>query len=130
MDSGSFDSLARNTLFLLRYAGTIVVGLLCLRVGLHAARSIGGERDRQTLDSLLTTQLTPAEIIRDKWWGSLLTGRWMFAWLVVNWCLGMLLFALHPIALPVLIVETIVYAAFAVSLGMYCAARFKRRAMR
>src|SRR4051812_1337080 len=43
-----FEHLAGRTLFLLRYPGTLIVGLLCLRVGLHAARSIGGERDRQT----------------------------------------------------------------------------------
>ncbi|HEY1378017.1 MAG TPA: ABC transporter permease [Gemmataceae bacterium] len=119
----NFEALASRTLFLLRYAGTFVVGLLCLRVGLHAARSIGGERDRQTLDSLLTTQLTPAEIVRDKWWGSLLAGRWVLLWLVVHWCLGMMPFALHPLALVALVVEAVVYAMFAASLGMYCAAR-------
>ena len=122
LDNG-FDTLVSRTLFLLRFPGTLIVGLLCLRVGLHAARSIGGERDRQTLDSLLTTQLTPAEIIRDKWWGSLLAGRWVFVWLLVHWCLGMLPMALYPLALPVLVLETLVYAAFAASLGMYCAAR-------
>ncbi len=120
----NFNQLASRTLFLLRYPGTLVVGLVCLRVALHAARSIGSERDRQTLDSLLTTQLRPAEIVRDKWWGSLLAGRWLLLWLVVNWCMGMIPFALHPLALPVLVVETLVYAAFAASLGMYCSVRF------
>ena len=119
-----FDTLVSRTLFLLRFPGTLVVGLLCLRIGLHAARSIGGERDRQTLDSLLTTQLTPTEIIRDKWWGSLLAGRWIFVWLLIHWCLGMVPLALHPLALPLLVLETLVYAAFAASLGMYCAVRF------
>jgi hypothetical protein len=119
-----YDSLSAGALWLLRYVGTFVVGLLCLRVALHAARSVGGERDRQTLDSLLTTQLTPAEIVRDKWWGGLLTGRWVFGWLVLHWCLGVLVFAVNPLMVPVLAVETLVFAAFAVSLGMYCAARF------
>jgi ABC-type transport system involved in multi-copper enzyme maturation permease subunit len=116
------STLSRNTLFLVRFAGTAVVSLLCLRVALHAARSIGGERDRQTLDSLLTTQLTPGEIVHDKWWGSLLVGRWVFVWLLVHWCLAMLTFALHPLALMALVIETFVYAAFAASLGMYFAA--------
>jgi ABC-type transport system involved in multi-copper enzyme maturation permease subunit len=117
-------TLMAGTLFLLRYVGTFVVGLLCLRVALHAARSIGGERDRQTLDSLLTTQLTPAEVIRDKWWGSFLAGRWVFLWLLIHWGLGTIPFALNPILVPVLVLETCVYAAFAASLGLYCAARF------
>jgi ABC-type transport system involved in multi-copper enzyme maturation permease subunit len=117
----SFGELSRRTLFLVRVGGTAVVGLLCLRIALHAARSIGGERDRQTLDSLLTTQLTPSEIVRDKWWGSLLLGRWLFIWLVVHWCLSMMTFALHPLALVVLVIETVIYAAFAASLGIYFA---------
>jgi hypothetical protein len=121
-----FGSLSSRTLFLLRFVGTFVVGLLCLRVAMHAARSIGGEQDRQTLDSLLTTQLTPAEIVRDKWWGSFLAGRWVFLWLLVHWCLGMMPFALHPFALVFLVMETLIYAAFAVSLGMYCAAWFPK----
>ena len=91
---------------------------------MHAARSVGSERDRQTLDSLLTTQLRPAEIIGGKWWGSFLSGRWIFVWLVIHWCLGMLPFALYPLAIPLLMLETIVYAAFAASLGLYCSVRF------
>jgi ABC-type transport system involved in multi-copper enzyme maturation permease subunit len=115
--------LVEGTSFLLRYVGTFIVGLLCLRVGLQAARSIGGERERGTLDSLLTTQLTPAEIVRDKWWGAFLAGRWVFLWLVIHWCLGMLPFALHPLAVPALMIETMVYAAFATSLGLFFAVR-------
>lgn len=118
-----YQDLSSGALWLLRYVGTFIVGLLCLRVALQAARSIGGERDRQTLDSLLTTQLRPAEIVRDKWWGAFLAGRWVFVWLLVHWCLGVLFAALHPLLLPVLVVETAVYAAFAAGLGMYCAAR-------
>jgi ABC-type transport system involved in multi-copper enzyme maturation permease subunit len=120
----NYGTLMYATLWLLRYVGTFVVGLLCLRVALHAARSIGGERDRLTLDSLLTTQLTPAEILRDKWWGSFLAGRWLFVWLLVHWGFGIIPFALNPILLPVLVLETLVYAAFAASLGTYCAVRF------
>src|SRR5262249_46581144 len=37
--------------------------------------------------------------------------------------LGMMPFALHPLALVALVVEAVVYAMFAASLGMYCAAR-------
>jgi ABC-type transport system involved in multi-copper enzyme maturation permease subunit len=121
LDNLGFSNLTTNTLFLLRYVGTFVVGLLCLRIAMHAARSIGGERDRQTLDSLLTTQLNPGEIILDKWWGSLLSGRWMFLWLLINWCLGMLPLALHPLAVPVLVLETMVYTTFAASLGIFFA---------
>jgi ABC-type transport system involved in multi-copper enzyme maturation permease subunit len=120
----SYHDLANWTILLLRFGGTLVACVLCLRVALHAARSIGQERDRQTLDSLLTTDLTPGEIVRDKWWGSLLVGRWVLVWLLIHWGLGVLALALHPLAVPWLVIECVVYAAFAASLGMYCAARF------
>jgi ABC-type transport system involved in multi-copper enzyme maturation permease subunit len=118
-----FHAFVGGTMFLLRFVGTFVVGLLCLRVGMQAARSIGGERDRGTLDSLLTTQLAPAEIIRDKWWGCFLAGRWLFVWLAIHWCLAAVLFLLNPLAVVALAVETVVYAAFATSLGLFFAAR-------
>src|SRR5205823_2867122 len=106
----------------LRYAGPLVAFGLCLRVVLHAARSIGQERDRQTLDSLLTTDLTPDEIVRDKWWGSYLTGRWGLLWLASHWSLCALVLALSPLAVPLLVAESVVYTTFFVSLGMLCAA--------
>jgi ABC-type transport system involved in multi-copper enzyme maturation permease subunit len=123
LDGSTFVGLATRTGFLLRYPGTLVVGLLCLRVGMQAARSIGGERERQTLDSLLTTQLTPDEIVRQKWWGSLLAGRRVFFWLLIQWGLATAFLALHWVSLAALVVETLVFAGFAVSLGMYCGAR-------
>jgi ABC-type transport system involved in multi-copper enzyme maturation permease subunit len=119
-----FGQLTTWTLVALRYGGTLVAFGLCLRVALHAARSIGQERDRQTLDSLLTTDLTPEEIVRDKGWGSYLSGRWVLLWLLIHWGLGMLAFALHPLALVLLLAECLVFAAFFAGLGMYFAARY------
>jgi hypothetical protein len=124
MLESNFGRLADYTLVALRFGGTLVAVGLLLRVTLHAARSIGQERDRDTLDSLLTTELTANEIVRDKWWGSYLCGRWVLLWLLIHWGLGLLPFALHPLALLLLLVECLVYGAFFVSLGMYCAARF------
>jgi ABC-type transport system involved in multi-copper enzyme maturation permease subunit len=123
LDQG-FERLSDWTLSVLRYGGTLVTVGLCLRVALHAARSIGQERDRQTLDTLLTTDLTPDEIVRDKWWGSYLSGRWVFVWLLIHWGLGAMALALDPLGIPLLLAECLVYAAFFVSLGMYCAARW------
>jgi hypothetical protein len=118
-----FEQLSTYSLTALRFGGTLVAGLLLIRVTLHAARSIGQERDRQTLDSLLTTELTPAEIVRDKWWGSYLSGRWVLLWLLIHWGLGMMAFALSPLAAVLLLAECLVFGAFAVSVGMYCTAR-------
>jgi ABC-type transport system involved in multi-copper enzyme maturation permease subunit len=120
-----FDRLTGWFHLALVFGGTLVAGILLLRVGAHAARSIGSERDRQTLDSLLTTLLRPDEIIRDKWWGSLFAGRWVFVWLLVHWGLGLLAMAVHVLAVPFLIAEVAVYGAFMVSLGLYCSTRYR-----
>ncbi|MFO0807888.1 MAG: ABC transporter permease subunit [Gemmataceae bacterium] len=122
----SFSKLASYTLLGLRYGGTLVACGLIVRVGLQAARSIGSERDRETFDSMMTTALEPDEIVNGKWWGSFLSGRWMVVWLLVHWGLGVLALAVSPFAVPLLILGVLVFAAFAVSLGMFCAAHFPR----
>jgi ABC-type transport system involved in multi-copper enzyme maturation permease subunit len=56
----------------------LVTGGVCLAllgVAVHAAGSISGERERHTLDSLLTTPLTRGEILFAKWLGSILSVR-------------------------------------------------------
>jgi ABC-type transport system involved in multi-copper enzyme maturation permease subunit len=119
-----FDRLTGWFYLGLAYGGTLVAGVLLLRVGAQAARSIGSERDRQTLDSLLTTLLPREEIVRDKWWGSLLSGRWVFVWLLVHWGIGMVAMALNYLAVPLLVAEVVAFSAFMVSLGLFCSARF------
>ena len=85
LDNG-FSNLSTYTVVFLKLAGTLVACLLCIRVGLQAARSIAAERERETLDSLLTTALTPGEIVSGKWWGAFLNCRWILVWLAVHWC--------------------------------------------
>lgn len=122
----SIDSFHRlSTWFYLglAYGGTLVAGVLLLRVGAQAARAIGSERDRQTLDSLLTTLLPREEIIGDKWTGSLLSGRWVFVWLLVHWGIGMLALAINYFAVPLLVAEVVTFCAFMVSIGLYFSTR-------
>lgn len=122
----SFSKLASYTLMAVRYGGTLVACGLIVRVGLQAARSIGAERDRETFDSLMTTELEPREVVSGKWWGALLSGRMVMLWLLVHWGLGALALAVSVWAIPLLICATTAFAAFAVSLGMWCAARYRR----
>jgi ABC-type transport system involved in multi-copper enzyme maturation permease subunit len=122
----SIDNFSRLTTWFyhgLAFGGTLVSGVLLLRVGAQAARAIGSERDRQTLDSLLTTLLSRGEIIRDKWRGALLSGRWVYVWLMVHWGIGMLAMAVSYLAVPLLAAEVVAFSAFMVSLGLYCSAR-------
>src|SRR5262249_39086416 len=71
--------LARNTTVWVRIVGTMVASLLLMTIAVRAANSVTGERDRRTLDELLTTPLSSFSILFAKWLGSVCSVRW--AWL-------------------------------------------------
>jgi ABC-type transport system involved in multi-copper enzyme maturation permease subunit len=121
---GGFTNLSEYTILFLRLAGTLVACLLCIRVALQAARSIAAERERETLDSLLTTALTPNEIVAGKWWGAFLNCRWILLWLLVHWGLGVLVLSMTWYSVPLLLIEVLIFAAFSVGVGMVCAVVF------
>jgi ABC-type transport system involved in multi-copper enzyme maturation permease subunit len=117
--NASWKELGETVNLWLRVAGTLVACLLLMTIGVRAASSVSGERDRQTLDSLLTTPLGPSAILGAKWLGSLLSVRWAVLWLAVIWAIGLATGGLHPLALPVLVLAWLVYAAFAAMLGLW-----------
>src|SRR5712692_7037532 len=101
-----------------RSVGTIVASLVLLGIGIRAAGAVSGEREKQTLDNLLTTPLATKEILFAKWLGSMLSVRWAFLWLCVIWSLGALTGGLDASCLPWLVVTWFVHAAFMASLGL------------
>jgi ABC-type transport system involved in multi-copper enzyme maturation permease subunit len=102
-----------------RTIGTLVACLLLLAVAVRAAGSISGERDRQTLDALLTSPLDSNKILFGKWLGSVLSVRWACLWLGLIWGLGLMTRGLHPLAVPVLVSAWLVYAAFLATVGVW-----------
>jgi hypothetical protein len=102
-----------------RSVGTIVASLVLLGIGIRAAGAVSGERDKQTLDSLLTSPLQTREILFAKWLGSILSVRWALLWLCVIWSLGALTGGLDRTCLPWLIVAWCIYAAFMAALGLF-----------
>ena len=84
-----------------RIAGPVVACLLWLSVAVRASGSIGGERDRDTLDSLLTSPLTCEAMYFAKWWGSICSVRWGLLWLAALWTTAVFLGGLS-IRVPVL----------------------------
>jgi ABC-type transport system involved in multi-copper enzyme maturation permease subunit len=108
-----------------RTVGTLLACLMLLAIAVRAASSIGGERDRQTLDSLLASPLTNLEILFGKWLGSLASVRWMLVLLGVIWLFGLVTGGLHPLAVPLLLVALAGYGAFMASLGLVFAAGTK-----
>lgn len=102
-----------------RTVGTIVASLVLLGIGIRAAGAVSGERDKQTLDSLLTSPLRTKEILFAKWLGSILSVRWALLWLCVIWALGALTGGLDRTCLPWLVLAWCVYAAFMAVLGLF-----------
>jgi ABC-type transport system involved in multi-copper enzyme maturation permease subunit len=102
-----------------RLVGTGVACLMLLAVAVRAATGITGERDRQTLDGLLTTPLTTQDILYGKWLGSVLTVRWGWLWLGAIYGLGALTCGINVVALPLVLITWFVYAGFVASLGLW-----------
>lgn len=102
-----------------RLVGTTVACLTLLGVAVRAAGSVTGERDRQTLDNLLTTPLELRSILYAKWLGSILSARAAWLWLFLVWGIGVVLGGLDPVTLPWLLLMWLVYAAFFACLGQW-----------
>src|SRR5207245_9364422 len=102
-----------------RRAGTIVALLTLLGVGVRAAGTISGERDKQTFDNLLTCPVRSQTILFAKWLGSILGVRWAWLWLCLIWCLGFLTGGVEFYILPWVLFAWFVYACFVASLGMW-----------
>lgn len=100
--------------------GTFVGCLMLAGVAVRAAGSVSGERERQTLDGLLSCPLDNGAILRAKWLGSLLCTRKLWWYLGVVWVVGLLTGGLHLVALVWLLAAWLVYAAFLASLGLWC----------
>jgi ABC-type transport system involved in multi-copper enzyme maturation permease subunit len=102
-----------------RVMGGFVACLLLMRVAVHASTSLSGERERQTLDALLTSPLSSRAILFGKWLGSVLSVRWGWLWPGVIWGIGVVSSGLDPLALPLLLGAWAVYAATLAVVGLW-----------
>ena len=102
-----------------RVVGTGVACLTLLAVAVRASTTVGGERDRHTFDSLLTTPLDSNPILFAKWLGSILSVRWAWLWLALIAGLGLVTGGLNPIALPLLFMAWLIYAAVLAGIGLW-----------
>jgi ABC-type transport system involved in multi-copper enzyme maturation permease subunit len=101
---------------------TVGVGANCLillAVATRTAGSITGERERKTLDELLTTPLSGHAIVFAKWLGSILSVRWAWLWLGLIWGLGLITGGLHPLALVPLLLTWVIHAAVMAGVGLW-----------
>jgi ABC-type Na+ efflux pump permease subunit len=109
-----------------RFVGTVVACLMLLAVVVRAANSVSGERERDTLDALLTSPLRAREIVFGKWVGAVLSVRWGWLWLGLIWGVGVVTGGLQIYALPLLVVSWLVYATVLAGVGLWLSAASRR----
>jgi ABC-type transport system involved in multi-copper enzyme maturation permease subunit len=129
--AGPEDCLSNLLNLWVRGTSMVVGCFLLLGVAVRASAGISGERERQTLDGLLATTLSNRSILFGKWLGCIFHGRWSWFWLGLMWSAGIVMGAVHPLAIPCFLLAWLVYAAFLAGLGLWfsVASRNSRRAL-
>jgi ABC-type transport system involved in multi-copper enzyme maturation permease subunit len=102
-----------------RTVGAMVGSVLLLGVGVRAAGGITGERDRQTLDSLLTTPLDSNAILYGKLLGSIISVRRGWLWLGAIYLLTLAAGGLNVAGLIMVVIAWFVFATFVAMLGLW-----------
>jgi ABC-type transport system involved in multi-copper enzyme maturation permease subunit len=115
----AWDEFSNNMNVWVRVVGTIVACLMLLAVAARSASCVSNERDRQTMDALLTSPLDNNSILFAKWLGNILSVRWAWLWLGAIYLLGLLTGGLHLLAVPLLLLAWIVYAAVLSGFGTW-----------
>lgn len=114
-----WSRLGRDMNIWVRIIGTPACCFLWLAVAIRAAGSISGERDKQTLDGLVTTQLNSDTILLGKWLGSVLSVRWAWLWLAAIWAIGLATDGLHPLGVLLLPASWLLYAGVFALVGLW-----------
>lgn len=123
--AGRWHRMAEGVNVYVRVLSPVVSSMIFLATAIRGAGAVLTERDRHTLDVLLTTPLSATRILWGKWWGCLLGMRWAWAWLGSIWLVGMAFGGLAPIMLPALAISAGVYAATFAWIGIYCSVIMK-----
>jgi ABC-type transport system involved in multi-copper enzyme maturation permease subunit len=97
----------------------ILLFLILIRVALSAANRVSRERERQTLDGLLTLPVSPDDILFAKWLASIRSGRWLWWCLGAVWGVGVLTTGISPASLPLVVAASVVYTTFIATLGLW-----------
>jgi ABC-type transport system involved in multi-copper enzyme maturation permease subunit len=102
-----------------RIVGTAVACLTLLGVAVRASSNVSGERDRQTIDGLLTSPLRNVDILYAKWLGSVASARWGWVWLGIIWGIGVVAGGLHILAVPLVAVAWTIFASALALIGLF-----------
>lgn len=117
---GTLLDLHKDSNIYVRVLTCIISMLIFLATAIRGAGTIIGERDRHSLDVLLTTPLSSTHILGGKWLGCLLGLRWGYAWLFTIWLFGLMSNGLHPVMFIGLVGSTLLYASGFAWVGIFC----------
>ncbi len=95
----------------------IILSLFLFRIAIHASSSFSRERERHTLDSLLTCPVMPVDLLAAKWSGTMLSIRAAWLWPLAVWLIGTTLGSVPPLAFASLFVSWLIYAGSIACLG-------------
>jgi ABC-type transport system involved in multi-copper enzyme maturation permease subunit len=98
--------------------GMLMLAVTGLGLTTAAATGLSAERERHTLDALLTLPGGRWDVLRAKWLGSLLRLRAVALASAVPWVVGVLFDAIQPTALPLLLAAAPAHLLFCASLGV------------
>ncbi len=100
--------------------GTVVLGgVLALGAIVHTANSVTREREKDTLDGLLTLPRSREAVLEAKWLGGPVSLRAVAVGLVGVWVFGLATGGLHPVAAAALPLAVAAVVEFLASLGLW-----------
>jgi ABC-type transport system involved in multi-copper enzyme maturation permease subunit len=102
-----------------RSLNAIITSVMLLGISVRAAGSVGGERDRDTLVSLLTTPLAAKDILMGKFWGAIASVRKLGYLFAAIWLIGLVTGGVHPLAVPVQLIALVPVMCAAASVGLF-----------
>lgn len=112
-------SLAGEVNEYVRVVGTIVACFVLFAATLRGAVAVRIEKDKDTLDALLTSPLSTQEILFGKWLGCLWGLRWQVLWLGMIYLIGLLTGGLSLLAIPLLAGVMFVYCGSLTAVGLW-----------
>jgi ABC-type transport system involved in multi-copper enzyme maturation permease subunit len=102
-----------------RVAGTALASLMLLMLTVRASTCVSHERERDTLDALLTTPIGSEAILGAKLLGCLTSMRMAWLWFGSMLAIAVLTGGLHILAVPLVIGAWCAYAVLFTMVGMW-----------
>lgn len=100
--------------------------LICLIIPVITASSVAGEREKQTLDILLTTPATPISIILGKVWAALSNVFMFIISSLPSMAIAFLFGGLKWSYLFVFVIDILFVSFFVGAVGIWCSSTFKK----